>query len=154
MPALTREADGDDDDEQSEILAGREQADWSDRAEEPGTTVLCLEFPNGSIQEVSIELDAARSMQDVQRIVMGEWALAGGDRSQGLMMQYLKADGEFANVTRSVQVDTLKKAGAFRLRPKTKAGKSAAPAAAVARRGAVGGPTVPFVGRSGRRKHK
>merc|ERR1712196_315833 len=63
-------------------------------------------------------------MKELQRVVMSDWEQVGGRRSDALMMEFADEDGEWAPVTRSVTMGTLKFAKQIRLSLKRKSSRS------------------------------
>ena len=84
-----------------------------------GHMLLCVELPDGSEHEVSLDISGAGSMQELQVLVMEEWKGLGGSQQDGLMMQFMQREGEdFQKVTRSTTIATLRLAWALRLKAK------------------------------------
>ena len=80
---------------------------------------LLVELPDGSEQEVDVDFSGAASMQELQVLVMEHWVGLGGSRSDGLMMQFkLEEHDDFAKVTRSTTIETLRTARELRLQAK------------------------------------
>jgi len=110
------------DDEEERTSASDDDNDVLDRSD--GYTQLILEVPNGTVHEAFVDLDQVDTMKHLQRLVVEEWEQAGGRRSDALMMEFSsEADGEWAPVTRSVNVETIKLSRQLRLSLKRKTSK-------------------------------
>jgi hypothetical protein len=84
-----------------------------------GHVLLCVELPDGSEHEVSLDISGADSMQELQVLVMEQWKGLGGSQQDGLMMEFVQREGEdFQKVTRSTTIATLRLARALRLKAK------------------------------------
>ena len=81
------------------------------------------QLPNGSMHEALVDLEQVHTMKSLQQLVLDEWEQSGGKRSDGLMMEFTDAAGEWMAVTRSVTVETIKLAREIRLLPKRKSNK-------------------------------
>lgn len=80
---------------------------------------LLVEVPDGSEHEVDVDVSGAESMQALQVLVMEHWVGLGGKRHDGLMMEFkLEQHDDFAKVTRSTTIETLRAARELRLQAK------------------------------------
>ena len=60
-------------------------------------------------------------MKALQSLVVREWAAAGGDRREAMMVQFAdEADGELAKVTRSTTIDEIRGAAELCVMPKAR----------------------------------
>ena len=84
-----------------------------------GHMQLCVELPDGSKYEISLDISDADSMQELQILVIEQWKGLGGSQQDGLMMQFMEREGgEFQKVTRSTTIATLQLAWALSLKAK------------------------------------
>ena len=83
--------------------------------------LLRIELPDGSVSESTVELGDLASMKALQSLVVREWAAAGGDRREAMMVQFAdEADGELAKVTRSTTIDEIRAAAELCVQPKAR----------------------------------
>ena len=84
-----------------------------------GHTRLCVELTDGSEYEISLDTSGADSVQELQSLVVEQWAGLGGSRQDSLMMQFMEREGDdFQKVTRSTTITTLRQAWALLLKAK------------------------------------
>lgn len=84
-----------------------------------GVVQLCMMLPGGASEELPLDLSAVNTMRELQANVMEEWAQAGGDRRESLMMEYVDRRGRTAKVSKATTLAMLKSARALHLLPKS-----------------------------------
>lgn len=77
---------------------------------------LCL--PGGGCEEALLDLKDAETMRDVQQLVLNEWAQAGGDRGESLVMEYIGQSGQRVKVSKTTTLGDLKASNSCYLTPK------------------------------------
>lgn len=79
---------------------------------------LCMQLTNGRSREVALKLDEVKSMKQLQACVLHEWCAAGGDRSESLMMELVDASGNAAKVSKTTDMNAVRRASSLNLFPK------------------------------------
>jgi len=109
-----------DSDQDSDQAEGDEQDDEA-------ACKLCIDLAGREQHEQYVNTSRLDSMADLQKLVLREWAEAGGSQQDALMVQYQNEAGELAKVTRSTSIETIRRAPALMLRTKSSTGPSAPP---------------------------
>ena len=98
---------------------GASEGDPEGGRQDGGATVrLSMMLPGGQTQEVSLDLHEVSTMRELQAVVLDEWAQAGGDRRESLMMEHVDLRGNASKVTKLTTLATLKASTALNLLPK------------------------------------
>ena len=79
---------------------------------------LSMMLPGGQTHKVSLDMQEVSTMRELQALVLDEWAQAGGDRRESLMMEHVDAKGHATKVTKLTTLATLKASTTLNLLPK------------------------------------